>query len=92
MLDPLSLAVGAAIAGAGWLVGRHARLQAKPDRPPKAICLCAHSFGSHDQKTGECLAMHMIEVNGKDKLHGCACQRYTGPVPADAIWPPIGAL
>ncbi|MFI7547025.1 hypothetical protein [Actinoplanes sp. NPDC049599] len=88
MIDPLSLAVGALIALAGFVAGRvtHRR----PETPqPQAICGCGHGLGQHDNSGERCHAEIGRPVHNK---HGevigqqyvpCTCRRYVGPLPIE---------
>lgn len=90
MIDPLSVAITLGVFGAGWLVGRRARLRARPKQKPP-VCLCEHHYGTHDPETGECNASELQEVNLVDKWADCPCVRYTGPVPVEQYWVPPAA-
>jgi hypothetical protein len=86
-MDPLSVLIAAAVFAAGWLVGRHARLKAKP-KAPKPICMCGHHYGEHDPDTSVCNNQEIERINYSDKWVACACLRYTGPQPVEAYWAP----
>lgn len=90
MIDPFSVAITLGVFGVGWLVGRHARLQAGP-KQPQPICLCEHHYGAHDPATGACNAAELERVNYTDKWADCACLRYTGPQPVEQYWVPPAA-
>jgi hypothetical protein len=82
MFDPVTLAVGAAIAGAGWATGRFSRRKKPADSP--APCGCGHDLALHDPQDGVCHA-----DTGRKNSHGlrewvrCGCRRYTGPLPIE---------
>ncbi len=95
MIDPVSIAIAAAVFAAGWLVGRHGRLRALGNQKPvevKPICMCGHHYGTHDPTTGVCGAeskQRFQEYAGGD--YGdvwvrCPCVRYTGPQPVEQYW------
>lgn len=92
MIDPISAAIVAAVFAGGWLTGRHARLTRTP-KPIQPICLCKDPYGTHDPKTGECGAWHLVTKNhyGHEELVQCACLRYTGPQPVEQYWVPPSA-
>ncbi|WP_330249421.1 hypothetical protein OG874_24180 [Nocardia sp. NBC_00565] len=82
MFDPITLAVGAGIAGVGWAVGRFGRRT--PAASARARCGCGHDLALHDPQAGECHA----ETNRKTgygirEWVRCGCRRYTGPVPIE---------
>ncbi|MEV4129652.1 hypothetical protein [Nocardia sp. NPDC049707] len=81
MFDPITLAIGAGIACAGWAVGRFGRRSAA--QPAGAQCGCGHDLALHDPKAGTCHA----ELGRKTMVGRvwvqCTCRRYTGPVPVE---------
>ncbi|RDI67966.1 hypothetical protein [Nocardia pseudobrasiliensis] len=92
MFDPISLAVGGGLVGAGWVIGRLGRRparQALPELQPP-ICGCGHDLALHDRADGRCHA----EINRKGPVGlrewvRCNCRRYTGPTPLeDLLTPP----
>lgn len=97
MIDPVSAVVVLGSLGAGWLLGRHARLKRTPtSTQPQPICLCEHHYGTHDPKTGACEASFVTDRH--DSRRGlwqervsCACVRYTGPQPIEQYWVPPAA-
>jgi hypothetical protein len=57
---------------------------------PKAICLCGHSYASHnpDKPHRPCVVDLGATRNGQWIKHGrCACLEYTGPTPLPTIIP-----
>lgn len=90
MIDPISLLVAAALLGAGWLLGRHARLKSAP-KQPKPMCMCDHHYGTHDAETGACQEAWTEKVNYHDTWVNCSCVRYTGPQPIEQYWVPPSA-
>lgn len=74
-MDPISLAVGAAILGAGFLAGRFRR----PGRSTglQYTCSCEHPLSFHDPKTKTCHG-----TIGWDKV-SCTCKQYVGEMPLD---------
>jgi hypothetical protein len=89
-MDPISVVVTAAVFTAGWLLGRHARLKARP-KQPKPWCLCEHHYGAHDPETGQCQEKSMERVNHVDTWVACPCVRYVGPQPVEQYWVPPAA-
>jgi hypothetical protein len=92
-MDPVTVALAAALFSGGWLVGRHARLKAKPPLP---YCLCKHHYGDHDPDNGICQAAWQEKQRSWDKAtrwveRGCNCVRYTGPQPVEQFWVPPAA-
>jgi hypothetical protein len=82
MFDPISLAVGAAIAGVGWAVGRFGR-RLPADRAV-ARCGCGHDLALHDPQEGGCHAELGRKTGyGARVWVQCTCRRYTGPVPVE---------
>lgn len=95
MIDPISLAVGAAILAVGFLTGRLSRRRVKDD-PAKPVCGCGHSLAEHDRDTDRCHAQ--IRRDKYDSIGDwvghtwvpCTCRRYVGPQPVESLWmPPI---
>lgn len=88
MIDPISAATAVALVGAGWLIGRHARLRRVP---PKPVCMCGHHYGTHDPEDGFCCAEVRRTVNTIQSVARCVCVRYTGPQPVEQFWVPPSA-
>lgn len=83
MIDPASVAITLALLGAGWLLGRHARLRTTL-KSVQPICLCKHAYGFHAPQTGAC--------QKRDGWGGrCDCRRYTGPQPVEQYRVPPAA-
>jgi hypothetical protein len=95
MIDPVSALVVLGSLGAGWLLGRHARLKSAPPKPPQPICLCGHAYGIHDPETGACNEAHIKRENRGGFIYtdeiACPCLRYTGPQPVEQYWVPPAA-
>lgn len=97
MIDPLSLSVGAGIAGgfflAGHVSGRVAAARRRPAPPPevKPICGCRHHRAQHDPDDSRCHAIINIAPHGYTaKLQQCTCRQYVGPEPITSVWvPPV---
>ncbi|KZM73198.1 hypothetical protein IU500_21155 [Nocardia terpenica] len=96
MFDPISLAVGAGLVGAGWVFGRMSRRNrvAAVEKSP-APCGCGHDLAVHDRESGVCHAEFSRKANGMREWVRCPCHRYTGPTPLDEFFtpqalPPIG--
>jgi hypothetical protein len=96
VIDPVGALLVAGFFAAGWVVGRFARLGAKP-KQPKPICLCEHQYGAHDPRTGKCRTQEKIRFQVKPALPSadvwvtCPCVRYTGPQPVEQYWVPPAA-
>jgi hypothetical protein len=88
-MDPVTLAVGAAILVAGVLIGRVARLR-RSNRAPEPVCGCGHHYAMHDPATSVCHATFARELFQNGKYVGnrtpCNCRVYTGPQPVQVIW------
>lgn len=81
MFDPITLAVGAGIAGVGWAVGRFGRRS--PAGSAVARCGCGHDLALHDPEAGTCHAELVRKTYGGPVWVQCVCRRYTGPVPVE---------
>ncbi|QIS14637.1 MULTISPECIES: hypothetical protein [Nocardia] len=87
MLDPITLIVGAGIAGAGWAVGRFGRPKAKSAESLPATCGCGHDLAMHDPQTGAChTEIGRKSVVGLREWVRCGCRRYTGPQPLEELF------
>lgn len=97
MIDPISVAIAAAVFVGGWLTGRHARLKRAPRRQPEPWCLCEHQYGAHDPETGACGTQDTERFQEHpggmyaDVWVTCPCVRYTGPQPIEQYWVPPSA-
>ncbi|WP_232839681.1 MULTISPECIES: hypothetical protein [Nocardia] len=92
MLDPLSLAVGAGLVGAGWAFGRFGpRRRTGRGQKVLARCGCGHDLALHDRETGKCHAETSRKgMHGLREWISCNCRRYTGPIPLEEVFaPPI---
>lgn len=94
VIDPISMAVGAALVGVGVLVGRKNRKRGVP--PPQPKCSCGHGLAEHNPKTKACHAQVRRE-SGWRKGDGaanewiwvpCTCQQYVGPEHISSIYVP----
>lgn len=73
-MDPISLTVGAAILGAGFLAGRFRR----PRRTTTPyMCPCKHPLSFHNPNTNECHGTVGWDNNR------CTCKQYVGEMPID---------
>lgn len=95
MFDPLSLATGAGILTAGFLVGRLARRRG-PQAPAVPTCGCGHPMALHDRGTDECHGEirrpHYYKTGERSGYEWapCRCRRYLGPDHIADVWaPPI---
>ncbi|MFF0531724.1 hypothetical protein ACFYT3_25485 [Nocardia amikacinitolerans] len=91
-MDPLSLAVGAALVGVGFVCGRFGRRRARSGaKALTARCGCGHDLALHDRETGKCHAeISRKGVHGLREWVGCQCRRYNGPTPLEDVFvPPI---
>lgn len=95
-MDPISLAVGAALLVAGFLAGRFRR----PNRTPKEPtyqCTCKHYLSDHDPQTGVCHGTNQQKVYQDGTFRHfdtvpCTCRNYVGPKPLELTYlsmPPL---
>ncbi|MBU3061814.1 hypothetical protein KO481_09790 [Nocardia sp. NEAU-G5] len=88
MFDPITLTVGAALVGVGWLGGRLGRRAPKTASLP-APCGCGHDLALHDRDSGACHAeIFRKNGHGMKEWVGCNCRRYTGPTPLEEFFTP----
>ncbi|PXX64103.1 hypothetical protein DFR70_105285 [Nocardia tenerifensis] len=86
MFDPLTLAAGAVILGAGWAIGRYGHRGTVPGSPKRSIakCGCGHDLAIHDPQAGECHAEERRSIAPATwEWVRCPCRRYTGPLPVE---------
>lgn len=102
-MDPLSLVVGGALLGAGWVAGlvtsrvvQRGRDRRRGEGAREAYCSCGHARSFHDPQTNRC---HQI-VKGKATKWDrwgfevaweqavCPCRRYDGPEPLAGFYVP----
>jgi hypothetical protein len=83
MIEPLSLAVGAALLAVGFLAGRIGRVSRRPP-DDQQVCGCTHHRSMHDPESGACHA----RVKDGYYDYTCRCRRYSGPVPIETLWTP----
>ncbi|WP_216898880.1 hypothetical protein [Nocardia alni] len=89
MFDPISLTVGAALVGAGWVAGRFGRLRTRRTTAESALCGCGHDLALHDRENGRCHAEIFRKTgHGLREWAGCNCRRYTGPTPLEELFTP----
>ncbi|MFE3193290.1 hypothetical protein ACFXHA_30105 [Nocardia sp. NPDC059240] len=91
MIDPISLVVGGALVGGGWLAGRFGSRRKKPEAATfsPAVCGCGHDLALHDRAAGHCHAENFRKTgNGLKAWARCNCQRYTGPTPLEEFFSP----
>ncbi|MFX0576834.1 hypothetical protein [Nocardia nepalensis] len=81
MFDPITLAIGAGLAGVGWAVGRFGRRS--PANRAVAQCGCGHDLAMHDPQAGVCHAELGRKTAGVRVWVQCGCRRYTGPTPVE---------
>jgi len=83
-MDPVSLAVGAAIFAGGYVSGRIGRARRNPKvgaaRNPY-VCGCTHNLATHDPKTNACAAS--VFLGSSYGYKRCACKQYVGERPLD---------
>ena len=94
-MDPVSLVVGAALLGAGMVLGRLLpRNRSAESATPSPICGCGHDRAFHDQDKGRC---HAVERTERKDMFGntrgwleapCTCRRYNGPEPIVSYYAP----
>jgi hypothetical protein len=94
-VEPVSLAVGAALLAVGFVAGRIGRR--RPPAPPSnpvPVCGCGHALSQHDTGTNTCYAELRREVfdrRGRFTGHTwvpCTCRQYVGPRPIDEVFLP----
>ncbi|MFF0635452.1 hypothetical protein ACFYTS_23460 [Nocardia sp. NPDC004151] len=92
MIDPISLVIGGALVGGGWLTGRFGSRRIKPEQPSPALCGCGHDLALHDREAGHCHAENFRKTGAGIKAWArCNCRRYTGPTPLEEFFaaPPL---
>ncbi|ASF12551.1 hypothetical protein CEQ30_40230 [Nocardia brasiliensis] len=83
MFDPITLAVGAGIAGVGWAIGRYGHRAAFGKTKSAAQCGCGHDLSVHDPN-GEChTELRRSVAPSVWEWVQCPCRRYTGPLPVE---------
>lgn len=94
-MDLISLVTGAALLGAGLLVGYwRGRRARRPAPEPKPVCGCEHHMALHDRETGVCNGAITVELwNRHNERAGrrqdpCPCRQYVGPEPITSVWAP----
>jgi hypothetical protein len=93
-VEPLSLAVGAALLAAGYLGGRLGRRRSRSPATPVAVCGCGHPLSQHDPQTNTCHAevpRDAYDRKGRWAGHtwvACSCRQYVGPRPIDEVFAP----
>ncbi|MEC3952299.1 hypothetical protein VMT65_04545 [Nocardia sp. CDC153] len=89
MIDPISLVIGGALVGGGWLAGRVSARRTKSEQQSPAVCGCGHDLALHDREAGHCHAENYRKLgNGLKGWARCNCQRYTGPTPLEEFFAP----
>jgi hypothetical protein len=89
-MDPLTLAVGGALAGAGWLAGRAHRRPSSPTL--HTICSCDHGYGTHkDGQACEAQVERDHPYSQREPYEStewvpCPCLTYDGPEPLPKVW------
>ncbi|MVU81065.1 hypothetical protein GPX89_27935 [Nocardia sp. ET3-3] len=89
-MDPFSLAIGGALVGGGWLIGRFGSRRTKSETAQTpAVCGCGHDLALHDREAGHCHAETFRKTGvGIKAWSRCNCQRYTGPTPLEEFFAP----
>jgi hypothetical protein len=92
-MDPLSLAVGAAILAAGHATGRLSKRPPRPRHHAQATCDCGHPLAMHDPASNEChgetLTHDVHNPQGfliGNQLRPCTCRQYIGPRPVESLF------
>jgi len=97
VIDPISMAVGAALLAVGHLTGRFRRRPVEP--PPPPTCSCGGVLSLHDPETGVC--HHQVQRPKKWNSAGkptsfefvpCGCRQYDGPERLPSFYVPPVAL
>jgi len=90
VMDPISIAVGAAVLATGWVTGRLGRRRPEmAEIRPVGECGCGHSLALHDTETTRCTAeIRRVRQDAHGNRNGhewvpCSCQRYVGEYPVD---------
>lgn len=93
MIDPISLAVGAGLFGAGLLAGKLTRRHTGAGTTPKPVCGCSHGLEQHDPDTKEChgetLHRDARSTSGiylGNQWVACTCRQYVGPKPFEELF------
>ena len=93
-MEPITLLVGAALLGAGYVAGRLQRRRAAPPRPMTPVCGCGHPLSQHDPESSTCYAelrRDSYDKRGRWAGHtwvACSCRQYIGPRPIDEVFAP----
>lgn len=93
-MEPVSLLVGAALLGLGFLGGRLNRRPPRPAPQMTPVCGCAHPLSQHDTETSTCYAelrRDTFDKRGRFAGHtwvACTCRQYVGPRPIDEVFAP----
>ena len=93
-MDPVSLLVGAALLGVGFLAGRLGRRAPAAPPPMTPLCGCGHTLSQHDTATNTCYAelrRDTYDKRGRWSGHSCVpctCRQYVGPRPVDEVFVP----
>ncbi|TFV51869.1 hypothetical protein [Blastococcus sp. TF02A-35] len=94
-MEPVSLLVGAALLGVGFVAGRLGRGRTPAPPPPVTpLCGCGHTLSQHDTATNTCYAelrRDTYDKRGRWSGHSwvpCTCRQYVGPRPVDEVFVP----
>ncbi len=93
-MEPISLAVGAVLLGAGFVAGRWQRRPFAPPPQRTPLCGCGHTLSQHDRRTSTCYAelrRDAFDKRGRFAGHTwvpCTCRQYVGPLPIDEVFVP----
>jgi hypothetical protein len=93
MIDPISLAVGAALFVSGSVAGHVRRPRGKQPETPTATCGCGHTLAHHDPDTNECHGQ-TLQPKSRNKRGDyigdlwvpCTCRQYVGPRPMEPLF------
>ncbi|AIG73315.1 Hypothetical protein AJAP_01925 [Amycolatopsis japonica] len=86
MIEPISLAVGAGLFGAGLLTGKLTRRQTGAGTSPKPVCGCSHGLEQHDPDTKECHGQILHRDWIGNQWVPCTCRQYVGPKPFEELF------
>lgn len=92
VIDPISLTLGAALVGGGWVLGRFGSRSGKQPKQlaaATALCGCGHDLAVHDRESNRCHGETFRKNgHGLKEWANCNCRRYTGPTPLEEFFVP----